>query len=342
MTSLFLGGIDILGSKLDISKASNIPVGMEHSISGGILTVQPGYVKSNKGIITLNESLSTQSISDVATGIENNVILGDVTTLQQITISSNTGKYLYYAGTSGDQYNSMVEDNGRGTWMFASSSQGTNATRYPYYGFIFNDYLPAGSYTLNLTAASDNGSGTIYINTGKGEIGNITVDSGQIRQSLTNSGQYSVTLTRSQPFNIFWIYWGNYSSKNMFYNTTLQQTISATKFNTYICIDSNNTQSIKLCNDETQLQSYTDYAPIGYVLYKDTLTNPSCFPQSDLSNNWLSGNVATKTDIPDVSQLTTQVEQNTESLGGLKLVRITEQEYEELEQKDGNTLYIIE
>ena len=54
------------------------------------------------------------------------------------------------------------------------------------------------------------------------------------------------------------------------------------------------------------------------------------------------GTLVTKTDIPDVSQLTTQVEQNTESLGGLKLVRITEQEYEELEQKDGNTLYIIE
>lgn len=54
------------------------------------------------------------------------------------------------------------------------------------------------------------------------------------------------------------------------------------------------------------------------------------------------GTFVTKTDIPDVSQLTTQVEQNTESLGGLKLVRITEQEYEELEQKDGNTLYIIE
>ena len=328
MTSLFLGGIDILGSKLDISKASNIPVGMEHSISGGILTVQPGYVKSNKGVITLNEPLSTQSISDVTTGVENNVILGNVTTLQQITISSDTGKYLYYGGT--------------GTWMFASSSQGTNATRYPYYGFIFNDYLPAGSYTLNLTAASDNGNGTIYINTGKGEIGNITVDSGQIRQSLSNGGQYSVTLTRSQSFNIFWIYWGNYSSRNMFYNTTLQQTISATKFNTYVCIDSDNTQYIKLCNDETQLQSYTDYAPIGYVLYKDTLANPSCFPQSDLSDNWLSGTFVTKTDIPDVSQLTTQVEQNTESLGGLKLVRITEQEYEELEQKDGNTLYIIE
>lgn len=341
MTSLFLGGIDILASKLDISKASNIPVGMEHSISNGILTVQPGYVKSNKGIITLNESLSTQSISDVTTGVENNVILGNVTTLQQITISSDTGKYLYYGGTGPEQHNSMVEDNGRGTWIFANSSQGTNNTTYPYYGFIFNDYLPAGNYVLNLKGHSSN-NGNIYVNKGKGEIGNITQIGGYIYQNISNNGTYSITLTSNEPFNVFWIYYGNYNRRNVVYNTTLEQTISATKFNTYVCIDSDNTQYIKLCNDETQLQSYTDYAPIGYVLYKDTLTNPSCFPQSDLSNNWLSGNVATKTDIPDVSQLTTQVEQNTESLGGLKLVRITEQEYEELQQKDGNTLYIIE
>lgn len=280
-----------LNSKLDITKCSNIPVGLEHSISSGILTVQPGYVKSKLGQIVLDEALTTADISNVQTGADNGVILGDVTTQRTLEINENTGKYLFFAGTDANQQNNMVEDN-RGSWIFASSSQGKNSTTCPYYGFIFNEEQPAGNYSVTINIIS----GWINISLAKGTIGNLT----NLNTDTSSAGIKTFDFEVSEPFSTIYVYYGNYYNFQVAYDCKITQTVSATEFSTYLCVK-DGTQSIKLLNDTTELASYTDYAKIGKVIYDVTLANPAAFPSQDLANKYLSGGL----EVPSLNNVIT-------------------------------------
>lgn len=268
-----------LANKLDITKCTDIPVGLEHSISDGVLSVQTGYVKSAKGQLEVTEPLTTADISNVQTGADNGVILGDVTTQRTLEINENTGKYLFFAGTDANQQNNMVEDN-RGSWIFASSSQGKNSTTCPYYGFIFNEEQPAGNYSVTINIIS----GWINISLAKGTIGNLT----NLNTDTSSAGIKTFDFEVSEPFSTIYVYYGNYYNFQVAYDCKITQTVSATEFSTYLCVK-DGTQSIKLLNDTTELASYTDYAKIGKVIYDVTLANPTAFPSQDLANKYLSG-----------------------------------------------------
>ena len=268
-----------LANKLDITKCTDIPVGLEHSISDGVLSVQTGYVKSANGQLEVTEPLTTADISNVQTGADNGVILGDVTTQRTLEISEKTGKYLFFAGTDANQQNNMVEDN-RGSWIFASSSQGKNSTTCPYYGFIFNEEQPAGNYSVTINIIS----GWIDISLAKGTIGNLT----NLNTDTSSAGIKTFDFEVSEPFSTIYVFYGNYYNFQVAYDCKITQTVSATEFSTYLCVK-DGTQSIKLLNDTTELASYTDYAKIGKVIYDVTLANPTGFPSQDLANKYLSG-----------------------------------------------------
>lgn len=268
-----------LANKLDITKCTDIPVGLEHSISDGVLSVQTGYVKSANGQLEVTEPLTTADISNVQTGADNGVILGDVTTQRTLEISEKTGKYLFFAGTDANQQNNMVEDN-RGSWIFASSSQGKNSTTCPYYGFIFNEEQPAGNYSVTINIIS----GWIDISLAKGTIGNLT----NLNTDTSSAGIKTFDFEVSEPFSTIYVFYGNYYNFQVAYDCKITQTVSATEFSTYLCVK-DGTQSIKLLNDTTELASYTDYAKIGKVIYDVTLANPTAFPSQDLANKYLSG-----------------------------------------------------
>ena len=178
-----------LMNKLDITKCTDIPVGLEHSISDGVLSVQTGYVKSAKGQLEVTEPLTTADISNVQTGADNGVILGDVTTQRTLEISEKTGKYLFFAGTEDNKQNDMVENN-RGSWIFASSSQGTNSTTWPYYGFIFNEEQPVGKYTVTINIPK----GYITLFLAKGSIGNLT---NVYNSGITSAGEKTFEIEAS-------------------------------------------------------------------------------------------------------------------------------------------------
>lgn len=268
-----------LANKLDITKCTDIPVGLEHSISDGVLSVQTGYVKSAKGQLEVTEPLTTTDISNVQTGVDNGVILGDVTTQRTLEISEKTGKYLFFAGTEANQQNKMVENN-KGSWIFASSSQGKNSTTCPYYGFIFNEEQPAGKYSVTINIIY----GWINIYLAKGTIGNLT----NLNTDKSSAGIKTFDFEVSEPFSTIYVYYGNYYNEQVAYDCKITQTVSATEFSTYLCVK-DGTQSIKLLNDVSQLSTYTDYAKIGKVTYDATLANPVGYPTEDLANKYLSG-----------------------------------------------------
>ena len=282
---------DDLANKLDITKCTDIPVGLEHSISDGVLSVQTGYVKSAKGQLEVTEPLTTADISNVQTGVDNRAILGDVTTQRTLEINENTGKYLFFAGTDANQQNNMVEDN-RGSWIFASSSQGKNSTTCPYYGFIFNEEQPAGNYSVTINIIS----GWINICLAKGTIGNLT----NLITDESSAGIKTFDFEVSEPFSTIYVYYGNYYNFQVAYDCKITQTVSATEFSTYLCVK-DGTQSIKLLNDTTELASYTDYAKIGKVIYDVTLANPTAFPSQDLANKYLSGGL----EVPSLNNVIT-------------------------------------
>ena len=282
---------DDLANKLDITKCTDIPVGLEHSISDGVLSVQTGYVKSAKGQLEVTEPLTTADISNVQTGVDNRAILGDVTTQRTLEINENTGKYLFFAGTDANQQNNMVEDN-RGSWIFASSSQGKNSTTCPYYGFIFNEEQPAGNYSVTINIIS----GWIDICLAKGTIGNLT----NLNTDTSSAGIKTFDFEVSEPFSTIYVYYGNYYNFQVAYDCKITQTVSATEFSTYLCVK-DGTQSIKLLNDTTELASYTDYAKIGKVIYDVTLANPTAFPSQDLANKYLSGGL----EVPSLNNVIT-------------------------------------
>ena len=271
---------DDLANKLDITKCTDVPVGLEHSISDGVLSVQTGYVKSAKGQLEVTEPLTTADISNVQTGADNGVILGDVTTQRTLEISEKTGKYLFFAGTEDNKQNDMVENN-RGSWIFASSSQGTNSTTWPYYGFIFNEEQPVGKYTVTINIPK----GYITLFLAKGSIGNLT---NVYNSGSTSAGEKTFEIEASEGFNTIYIQYGNYYNFQVAYDCKITQTVSATEFSTYLCVK-DGTQSIKLLNDVSQLSTYTDYAKIGKVTYDITLANPVGYPTVDLANKYLSG-----------------------------------------------------
>lgn len=272
-----------LADKLDITKCTDIPVGLEHSISDGVLSVQTGYVKSAKGQLEVTEPLTTADISNVQTGADNGVILGSVTTQRTLEISEKTGKYLFFAGTEANQQNKMVENN-KGSWIFASSSQGKNSTTCPYYGFIFNEEQPAGKYSVTINIIS----GWINIYLAKGTIGNLT----NLNTDKSSAGIKTFDFEVSEPFSTIYVYYGNYYNEQVAYDCKITQTVSATEFSTYLCVK-DGTQSIKLLNDVSQLSTYTDYAKIGKVTYDTTLANPVGYPTEDLAEQYLAGKLDT-------------------------------------------------
>lgn len=271
---------NLLDTKLNKAESTNIPVGLEHSISDGVLSVQTGYVKSAKGQLEVTEPLTTADISNVQTGADNGVILGDVTTQRTLEISEKTGKYLFFAGTDDNKQNNMVENN-RGSWIFASSSQGTNSTTWPYYGFIFNEEQPVGKYTVTINIPK----GYITLFLAKGSIGNLT---NVYKSGNTSAGEKTFEIEVTEGFNTIYVQYGNYYNFQVAYDCKITQTVSATEFSTYLCVK-DGTQSIKVLNDVSQLSTYTDYAKIGKVTYDATLANPVGYPTEDLANKYLSG-----------------------------------------------------
>ena len=284
--------LDYFGGDVDLSNyynktetdnlISDLPTGLELSISNGLLSAQPGHIKSENGVLTSTSIITTLDISSVSTAVNNGVILGNTTSWDDVSLSSDV-KYIYCNASGGGQFNSMTED-AKGAWLIASSSQGTNSSSWPHYGVYFNTALPAGQYRISLSTG--NTYGRVYLCSGT--IGNFSVlyESNQI----SNPQNLEVTVSGSVSA-IIWVV-GNYNGFQAPYGLTLKQYVSATEFNTYLC-KSSDTLSLKLSQDDSTLSSYDDYAKIGEVKYADSFTNPQANPTENITDAFLSGNLVT-------------------------------------------------
>ena len=281
-----------LANKLDITKCTNVPVGLEHSFFNGILTVQPGYVKSKLGQIILEEALSTADISTQQNAIDNGVILGTSTSTKSISFTG--GSYLYGTTDTGSVDINTLTVNELGSQVFQSSSQGTYAGVVAW-GYLLPEALPSTSYTIKF---NDTYNVVYQIKLLNGEVGNFTeVASNNGR----GRGQVTVNLTSTRNVNAIVI---TGTAANSFtpipFNMLGEYQDIATKFNTYLVKDSSGL-SIKMALSEDALFNYEDYALIGSLDYNGLVA----YPQEDLANKYLLGELEQSGgDLPD--NITTQ------------------------------------
>ena len=267
---------ELLNTKLDITKCTNVPVGLEHSFFNGILTVQPGYVKSKLGQIILEEALSTADISTQQNAIDNGVILGTSTNTKSISFTG--GSYLYGTTDTGSVDINTLTVNELGSQVFQSSSQGTYAGVVAW-GYLLPEALPSTSYTIKF---NDTYNVVYQIKLLNGEVGNFTeVASNNGR----GRGQVTVNLTSTRNVNAIVI---TGTAANSFtpipFNILGEYQDIATKFNTYLVKDSSGL-SIKMALSEDALFNYEDYALIGSLDYNGLVA----YPQEDLANKYLLG-----------------------------------------------------
>lgn len=318
------------------SKFSTIPTRLELNISGNYLVASSGYVLGkNNTNLNSTSTITTADISTISNAITNNVIVGSTAGYEVIPVNSSTGRYLYYQGNNSSNMQNQMTENSNGIWFFQDSEHGRipagSTGRNWCLGFMFNETQPAGNYKFTYQQIQ-----SCFFCLGYGTIGNIT----ELHKEYMSwgGGSKTIDVTMTNPWNTIYIYLVNDDSFYPSYNCVPYIYKSATKFDTYL-VSSNGLLDVKMTTDISNLSSYTDYAQIGIVKYDSMNENPVAYPDEDLANAYVSGNIADST-LSNVLSIdnNSAVKTALDNKADINLSNLTQTGLEKFVQRTGDTM----